>query len=92
MTLSDIAQYAAQHQLAPQHRSGQQEQLENLVNHYLFDGNHAAAPGVTGAPQPGCSVRATLSRGARLRRGSMYIGIDLGTSGVKPSCSMSRVR
>ncbi|MCL0251301.1 xylose isomerase, partial [Escherichia coli] len=30
MTLSDIAQYAAQHQLAPQHRSGQQEQLENL--------------------------------------------------------------
>ncbi|MDO7986886.1 xylose isomerase, partial [Enterococcus faecium] len=37
MTLSDIAQYAAQHQLAPQHRSGQQEQLENLVNHYLFD-------------------------------------------------------
>ncbi|MDU2996954.1 MAG: hypothetical protein E7B66_06300, partial [Klebsiella pneumoniae] len=25
------------HQLAPQHRSGQQEQLENLVNHYLFD-------------------------------------------------------
>lgn len=37
MTLSDIAQYAAQHQLAPQHRSGQQEQLENTVNHYLFD-------------------------------------------------------
>lgn len=37
MTLSDIAQYAVQHQLAPQHRSGQQEQLENLVNHYLFD-------------------------------------------------------
>ena len=37
MTLSDIAQYATQHQLAPQHRSGQQEQLENLVNHYLFD-------------------------------------------------------
>ena len=37
MTLSDIAQYAAQHQLAPQHRSSQQEQLENLVNHYLFD-------------------------------------------------------
>ena len=37
MTLSDIAQYAAQHQLTPQHRSGQQEQLENLVNHYLFD-------------------------------------------------------
>ena len=37
MTLTEIAQYAAQHNLAPQHQSGHQEQLENLVNHYLFD-------------------------------------------------------
>lgn len=82
MTLSDIAQYAAQHQLAPQHRSGQQEQLENWSTIICLTSNHAAAPGVTGAATR-CSVRATLSRGARLRRGSMYIGIDLGTSGVK---------
>ena len=37
MTLTEIAQHAAQHNLAPQHQSGHQEQLENLVNHYLFD-------------------------------------------------------
>lgn len=49
MTLSDIAQYAAQHQLAPQHRSGQQEQLENWSTIICLTSNHAAAPGVTGA-------------------------------------------
>ncbi|MDI4516726.1 xylose isomerase, partial [Escherichia coli] len=37
MTLTDIAHYATQHNLAPQHHSGHQELLENLVNHYLFD-------------------------------------------------------
>ncbi|HAK49663.1 MAG TPA: hypothetical protein DCM34_10785 [Salmonella bongori] len=37
MSLTDIAQYAEQHNLAPVHKSGHQEQLENLVNHYLFD-------------------------------------------------------
>jgi xylose isomerase len=36
LTLADIAKYA-EHQLAPQHQSGHQELLENLVNHYLFD-------------------------------------------------------
>jgi xylose isomerase len=37
MSLSQIAQYAEQHDLNPQHQSGHQELLENLVNHYLFD-------------------------------------------------------
>ena len=37
LSLAEIAKYAEQHQLAPQHQSGHQELLENLVNHYLFD-------------------------------------------------------
>jgi xylose isomerase len=37
MSLTDIAKYAEQHNLAPRHHSGHQELLENLVNHYLFD-------------------------------------------------------
>ena len=37
LSLADIAKYAEQHHLAPQHQSGHQELLENLVNHYLFD-------------------------------------------------------
>lgn len=37
MSLSELAHYAEQHNLAPVHQSGHQEQLENLVNHYLFD-------------------------------------------------------
>ncbi|MNC53070.1 Xylose isomerase [compost metagenome] len=37
MSLAQVAQYAEQHNLAPQHQSGHQELLENLVNHYLFD-------------------------------------------------------
>ena len=37
MSLTDIAKYAEQHNLAPQHQSGHQELLENLVNYYLFD-------------------------------------------------------
>lgn len=36
-TLAALAQHAQQQQFNPQHRSGRQEQLENLVNHYLFD-------------------------------------------------------
>nr|MBA2817863.1 Xylose isomerase [Candidatus Pantoea persica] len=35
-SLSSLAAYAQQ-QFNPQHRSGRQEQLENLVNHYLYD-------------------------------------------------------
>lgn len=37
LSLAEIAKYAEQHQLAPQHQSGHQELLENPVNHYLFD-------------------------------------------------------
>ncbi len=37
MNLADIAQYATQHNLAPEHQSGHQELLENVVNRYLFD-------------------------------------------------------
>ena len=37
LSLAEIAKYAEQQQLAPQHQSGHQELLENLVNHYLFD-------------------------------------------------------
>lgn len=37
MNLADIARYATQHDLAPQHQSGHQELLENVVNRYLFD-------------------------------------------------------
>jgi xylose isomerase len=37
LTLTEVAKYAEQHSLAPQHQSGHQELLENLVNHYLFD-------------------------------------------------------
>ncbi len=37
MSLADLAKYAQEHNLSPVHQSGRQEQLENLVNHYLFD-------------------------------------------------------
>lgn len=37
LSLSDVAHYAEQRNLAPVHQSGHQELLENLVNHYLFD-------------------------------------------------------
>ncbi|EKT57316.1 xylose isomerase [Providencia sneebia] len=36
MTLEQIAQYATANQLAPQHQSGHQEQLENLVNNIIY--------------------------------------------------------
>jgi len=36
-SLAALADQAQQQQFNPQHRSGRQEQLENLVNHYLFD-------------------------------------------------------
>ena len=36
-SLEALAAHAQQQQLNPQHQSGRQEQLENLVNHYLFD-------------------------------------------------------
>lgn len=36
LSLEALAQYAEQHALAPQHASGRQEQLENLMNRYLF--------------------------------------------------------
>lgn len=36
MSLESLSNYAQQHALAPQHQSGQQERLENLVNRYLF--------------------------------------------------------
>ncbi|MXP49780.1 xylose isomerase [Pantoea sp. Eser] len=36
-SLASLAAHAQQQQLNPQHQSGRQEQLENLVNHYLFD-------------------------------------------------------
>ncbi|WP_241491607.1 hypothetical protein, partial [Winslowiella iniecta] len=36
-SLAALAQHAQQQNLNPQHQSGRQEQLENLVNHYLFD-------------------------------------------------------
>ncbi|MFN2826770.1 hypothetical protein, partial [Escherichia coli] len=32
-----IARYATQHDLAPQHQSGHQELLQNVVKRYLFD-------------------------------------------------------
>ncbi|KHS82946.1 xylose isomerase [Pectobacterium carotovorum] len=35
-SLESLARYAESHQLAPQHQSGQQELLENLVNRHLF--------------------------------------------------------
>jgi hypothetical protein len=41
MNLADIAQYATQHNLAPQHQSGHQELLENVVNRYLLIANDA---------------------------------------------------
>lgn len=36
-TLEQLAQYARQRNLNPLHQSGHQEQLENLLNDYLFD-------------------------------------------------------
>ncbi|GAB2940520.1 xylose isomerase [Hafnia psychrotolerans] len=36
MSLDELAKFAQQQQLAPVHQSGHQEQLENLVNRYLF--------------------------------------------------------
>ena len=36
MSLDNIARYAEQHNLNPQHQSGRQELLENLVNTYIF--------------------------------------------------------
>ena len=36
MSLAQLAQYAEQHNLNPQHQSGHQESLENLVNAYIF--------------------------------------------------------
>jgi xylose isomerase len=36
LSLEALAQYAEGHALAPQHVSGRQEQLENLMNRYLF--------------------------------------------------------
>ena len=36
LSLDGIAQYAQQNQLAPQHQSGHQELLENVVNRYIF--------------------------------------------------------
>lgn len=36
-SLETLAAHAHQQQFNPQHRSGRQEQLENLVNHYLYD-------------------------------------------------------
>ncbi|TPG64789.1 xylose isomerase [Ewingella americana] len=36
MSLDELSTFAQQHQLAPTHQSGHQEQLENLVNRYLF--------------------------------------------------------
>ncbi|MEQ6970103.1 xylose isomerase [Pectobacterium polaris] len=35
-SLESLTHYAESHQLAPQHQSGQQELLENLVNRHLF--------------------------------------------------------
>ncbi|EOA1826300.1 TPA: xylose isomerase [Raoultella planticola] len=37
MSLAQTARYAEQHNLNPQHQSGHQELLENLVNAYLFE-------------------------------------------------------
>ncbi|HCR3984499.1 TPA: xylose isomerase [Kluyvera ascorbata] len=37
LSLAQLAHDAEQHNLNPQHQSGHQEQLENLVNAYLFD-------------------------------------------------------
>ena len=36
-SLASLAAHAQQQQFNPQHHSGRQEQLENLVNHYLYD-------------------------------------------------------
>ena len=36
LSLADLAKYADQHALAPEHRSGQQELLENIVNQVLY--------------------------------------------------------
>lgn len=37
MTLADIAKYVESNNLSPKAVSGDQERLENLVNHYIFD-------------------------------------------------------
>jgi xylose isomerase len=37
LSLAELAKYAEEQNLAPRHQSGHQEQLENLVNAYLFD-------------------------------------------------------
>lgn len=36
LSLSELAQFAQKHDLAPEHHSGQQELLENIVNQILF--------------------------------------------------------
>ena len=36
MSLESLSNYAQHNALSPQHQSGQQERLENLVNRYLF--------------------------------------------------------
>lgn len=36
LSLAELAEYAGQHNLAPEHRSGQQELLENVVNQVIF--------------------------------------------------------
>lgn len=36
MSLASLSNHAQQNSLNPQHQSGQQEKLENLVNRYLF--------------------------------------------------------
>lgn len=36
LTLAELAHYADSHDLAPEHRSGQQELLENIVNQVLY--------------------------------------------------------
>lgn len=38
MSLSALASHASAHQFNPQHQSGRQEQLENLVNSWLYRG------------------------------------------------------
>lgn len=35
--LASLTDHAIQHKLNPEHQSGRQELLENLVNSYLFD-------------------------------------------------------
>jgi activator of 2-hydroxyglutaryl-CoA dehydratase len=74
MTLAEIAKYAEQHQLAPQHQSGHQELLENLVNLTCSINNR-----IRGVRKPGQLAPPGIS----FKESRMYIGIDLGTSGVK---------